>query len=494
MSTLSMGARRVFADSSKVFNKSAGGAEANLKDTKLIVITDMEPDDRMAIQLLASQVPPSRIVFMGTTVMHAARKKALLCRLNEQIGYGGVPVYQGRGRDPDVGYDAISVDSQSGATKVGVFEIGFVVRGEFKVPEVVKRNRAGRDQKVSSLAAARTYREEGQILGEATRQRVTKLPRALSELTNQIIHYLKSSKDASVTILLLAAPTELEEALTSNPELSKKIERVYLQGGWVSLAPKPLNAKQTPAPVLPRRYSLPPTMEPLCGADTFNKKGDDNVFLKDGHLCLTTYNWNLDIGASAKFMTRTNLPMAFYSSHVVKAVFAGGSINPADRPPGASTQDPKFNLGGRRVWDVLNQADVAKLPSIIDTRKEIKSWDEHVVTVIPTLKPIIESYIDSQFTPADPSLVVGMLLGEDFAPQSTRFSIQVNIDPEIMVPETGYGVTYKVDPASKIQLMTKLNPEIFFTTLADGLKSLPAAIEINKKTGIQQTDTCTDFR
>ena len=64
----------------------------------LLVIVDLEPDDQIALMLLAAQVP-EEIVSVGTTVMHAGRKQVLAERFLQQIGLAGIPGIQGSGGD-----------------------------------------------------------------------------------------------------------------------------------------------------------------------------------------------------------------------------------------------------------------------------------------------------------------------------------------------------------------------------------------------------------
>ena len=62
----------------------------------LMVIVDMEPDDRVALMLLATEFP-AEMGFVGTTGMHAGRKAALAEKFLQQMGLAAVPVIQGSG-------------------------------------------------------------------------------------------------------------------------------------------------------------------------------------------------------------------------------------------------------------------------------------------------------------------------------------------------------------------------------------------------------------
>ena len=62
----------------------------------IVVITDMEPDDRIALHLLVALFP-ERVSLIGTTVMHSYRKKVLAERLMRQLNMSHIPVIQGSG-------------------------------------------------------------------------------------------------------------------------------------------------------------------------------------------------------------------------------------------------------------------------------------------------------------------------------------------------------------------------------------------------------------
>lgn len=64
--------------------------------TPIVVITDMEPDDRIALHLLVALFP-KRVTLIGTTVMHSYRKKVLAARLMQQLNMAHIPVVQGSG-------------------------------------------------------------------------------------------------------------------------------------------------------------------------------------------------------------------------------------------------------------------------------------------------------------------------------------------------------------------------------------------------------------
>lgn len=156
----------------------------------LVVITDMEPDDRIALHLIAAFFP-DRLALVGTTVMHSYRKKLLAERLLLQLNMSHVPVVQGSG---------------------GV---------------------AASYAQIASSAAARAYDHEGEgILDQATLAATLERPRSSSKLQKELRTLLQ--ENPRVEILLLAPPTDLAQVLTDNPDLIRHVDRVHLMGGWVA--------------------------------------------------------------------------------------------------------------------------------------------------------------------------------------------------------------------------------------------------------------------
>jgi hypothetical protein len=159
---------------------------------KFIVITDLEPDDRIAFHVLAARIPQHELLFVGTTVMNAARKQALTRRLLDQLGFDKIPVYQGTG----------------GA--------------------------ASSYEDIVSSRAAREYMGEGQnILSEAELEVLSKAAPSSSELQDQIEKALELHNN--LEFVLLAPPTDLVYVLNSRPELKKHIKHIYVMGGWVEI-------------------------------------------------------------------------------------------------------------------------------------------------------------------------------------------------------------------------------------------------------------------
>ncbi len=165
--------------------------EGRAETGRLMVITDMEPDDRMAIHLLAANVPETDFLFFGTTVMNAARKQALGRLMLDQIGLGNVPVHQGTG-------------------------------GE-----------AGSYPNLSATRPAREYTHEGQgILTEAKLAELEAAPKSSLDLQKAIFEGLSRANDGEVEILMLAPPVDLVEVLEKNPSLKRKIKQIFVMGGW----------------------------------------------------------------------------------------------------------------------------------------------------------------------------------------------------------------------------------------------------------------------
>jgi hypothetical protein len=157
----------------------------------VVVITDMEPDDRIALHLVIALFP-KRTVLIGTTVMHSYRKKLLAERLMHQLKFTHVPVIQGSGGQAD------------------------------DYPDIAS-SRAGReyDLEGTHILERRALREMANH-ARSSKQLQIELRRILS--TNQ-----------SVEIIVLAPPTDLATILDESPELAGHISRVHLMGGWVEI-------------------------------------------------------------------------------------------------------------------------------------------------------------------------------------------------------------------------------------------------------------------
>lgn len=157
---------------------------------KFIVITDLEPDDRIALHVLAAKIPKNEILFVGTTVKNAARKKALARKLLDQLQLHDVPVYQGSGGDNTSYFDT-----------------------------------------VSSQAAREYNSREGQnILSTHEFARLEHMHYSSLELQHHILKALKKYND--VQFIILASPTDLCAVLEQEPSLKVNIKHIHIQGGW----------------------------------------------------------------------------------------------------------------------------------------------------------------------------------------------------------------------------------------------------------------------
>lgn len=156
---------------------------------KFIVITDLEPDDRIALHVLAARIPKDEILFVGATIKNSALKRELIQRLLNQLGLSDVTVYQGSG----------------GA--------------------------AASYRDIASSRAAREYTKEGEnILPAEELSRLRQAPYASTALQEQIEAALKKNTD--VQFIMLAPPTDLVAVLDKNPSLKKHIKHIYIMGGW----------------------------------------------------------------------------------------------------------------------------------------------------------------------------------------------------------------------------------------------------------------------
>jgi hypothetical protein len=159
----------------------------------LVVITDMEPDDRISLILLAA-LDPETISLVGTTGLHAGRKAALARQLMDQLGLSNVPVVQGSGGLP--------ADYPN----------------------------------ISSSRAALSYRSEGKSL--LSKERLAAFSQDVSRSSDDFQSRMRGLLEASndVEILLLAPATDLVRVLEGDQELRAKIKHIHMMGGW-SLTP-----------------------------------------------------------------------------------------------------------------------------------------------------------------------------------------------------------------------------------------------------------------
>ena len=60
-----------------------------------VVITDIKPDDQIALSILSELVAPERLLFIGTTLLDSQRKAKLLRHQLKSTALHSVPVYAG---------------------------------------------------------------------------------------------------------------------------------------------------------------------------------------------------------------------------------------------------------------------------------------------------------------------------------------------------------------------------------------------------------------
>jgi hypothetical protein len=185
------------------------------QNRNLLVIVDMEPDDRMALMLLAAEFPAG-IAFIGTSGMHAGRKAALARKFIGQLGLAEVPVIQGSGGESS---------SYPG---------------------------------IASSEAAREYHSEGRgLLPQADLAVINRdTPRSSEELSRKIREFLQEHDD--IEIVLLAPATDLVQALEDEPTLEARIKHIHLMGGWSHIT--------QPSGGIVRRTTFNWNMDPDAGA------------------------------------------------------------------------------------------------------------------------------------------------------------------------------------------------------------------------------------
>lgn len=200
-------------------NPSYSFSDSNSRS--LLVITDMEPDDHIALMLLAAEFP-QEIVAVGTTVMHAGRKQVLARQFVQQLGLPEVPVIQGSGGD-----------SQSYL-------------------------------EIASSRAAREYEFEGQgVLPQAELVLINnEKPRSSEDLSRAIRSLLKEHDD--IEIVLLAPATDLVHALKVDPSIKTRIKHIHVSGGW--------SEKTLPSGEVARRTSYNWNMDPKAAAALMSMK------------------------------------------------------------------------------------------------------------------------------------------------------------------------------------------------------------------------------
>jgi inosine-uridine nucleoside N-ribohydrolase len=168
----------------------AANAQAGGGKRKFIIFTDMEPDDRVALNLFAGEFKPEQVLLVGTAVKHSGRKQVLAERTLDQLGFRGVPVFQGSGGHPNEYLD------------------------------------------IASSKAARNYSQEGEnILSTAELKTLETVPYSSHSLQNALAEAL--SQNTGIEIVMLCPPTDLVAVLDKNPELTKAIKHIHIMGGWI---------------------------------------------------------------------------------------------------------------------------------------------------------------------------------------------------------------------------------------------------------------------
>ncbi len=272
---------------------------------------------------------------------------------------------------------------------------------------------------IASSKAARTYAQEGEnILSPRELQEIEKRPYSSGDLESAVIRALEKNQD--VEIVMLAPPTDLVAVIEKRPDLIRKIKHIHIMGGWIEV---------------PGATALP--------------------------VRRTTYNWNMDPGAAAKLLQHEEIPMTLYSSHVFKTSFSGGSINDKNYP---------------KIIDGFRELQT-ELPSIGELKTATLSWDRHIMENIPVLKPVIEPFAGSQFTPTDPSVVLG-IENPKIIEKSSRVSIRMDLGD--LDPARGYSVNVVASETSNIHLVDKVDTVEFESTFLKLLKRLPEQVRMNQ--------------
>lgn len=187
----------VFMFCTVVSQNHALAADTFSSGRNLIVITDMEPDDRIALELVASNLA-ERVQMIGTSVKNSFRKAALVRHQLSETPLSSIPIFVGSGGDANDYTD------------------------------------------IASSRAAREYHQEGQgILSDEKLRALKGLE--VSKGSDDLVKALKRSLETALQsrnlleIVLLAPPTDLVKVLEANPELSKAIKHIHIMGGWVEV-------------------------------------------------------------------------------------------------------------------------------------------------------------------------------------------------------------------------------------------------------------------
>ncbi len=160
-------------------------------DKSVIILTDLEPDDRRALEIATSYFDNKYILFVGCSLAHSGRKTALTRVHLDKLGAEEVSVVQGTGGD--------------------IFSYGTV----------------------SSMKAAITYLQEGVgILGDRELQEINLRPYSSLALQNSLAEALDKADPKSIDFIILAPPTDLVQVLKKEPKIAEKIRSIHIMGGW----------------------------------------------------------------------------------------------------------------------------------------------------------------------------------------------------------------------------------------------------------------------
>lgn len=271
-----------------------------------IILTDLEPDDRMALTLLSQKFPKKNVLAIGANLLHSGRKAELARHLMRQLGWSDVPVVQGNGGEAS------------------------------SYPEF------------ASNAAAKTYQNEGKSILTGLEQVDVRANGSVSvDLQLFIGKAMQQARKEKkkLNFLVLSPATDLANAIMSSTNYNatniETINRVVMVGGWVEVA-----------------------------------NADGNKELR------STYNWNMD-PISARTVLDNVPNVTVISSHLIKPVFGGGSLN------------------SKNAEGLIDAMTKSKHAAMRDFHTAGKSWDTHLIEKIPPLANVIGPFAGNQFTPAD---------------------------------------------------------------------------------------------
>ncbi len=159
---------------------------------KFVVVTDLEPDDRVGLNILAHYLDNHELGLVGTTLLNSERKRVLTERTLQDLGLFDIPTYRGTG------------------------------------------GRSSDYINIASSRLARNYMDEGKgILSSKELLSLQGAPRDGNDFQQALIRYLEENSD--VEILVMTAPTDIVAVLGENglrPDLISKVKYFHVMGGW----------------------------------------------------------------------------------------------------------------------------------------------------------------------------------------------------------------------------------------------------------------------